>query len=381
MTILHLADLHINERRIGWGKTRLDDLINFAEKLVEYTKNKKLEYDTIFILGDIFDVDNRKASLSEIECILDFINIISSETIDTFIIRGNHDRKCDKEFDIINKLPQATCIDIDAFKYLLLHRSDSNHPFYFINYDKLLNKDYQSEITIDLEKHSSNLDGICIHGPIYNSKLVDGKLQSGIKKDILKNIFKSIDNKVKLLMGDIHLPQEIKITDNVTAYYCGSPVPIKFGEEKHKHGAYLHNMITKRSTYIDIPYERELTTIELGNSTIEEQCDVLNNIISHHNEEHIYRIIGNYDTHNPRLMDHIKNVRKKNNVSFNAKQDIIKIDPDKIIKNGNKTSHIYDIENAFKEWCKLTNQDDGTFNKLKIELDKYKAQEDILGEI
>jgi exonuclease SbcD len=259
LKVLHTSDLHIGKQLL---KLKLNDIFtNFFDFLIETIKTN--DVDLLLISGDIFD--NRTPSPTAQTLFYDFLfDVIKNTKIkDVVIISGNHDSKMivslvapllDKfnihvitspkvEDELLFLKENNKCYaQILAVPFL----SDSDLRSNFDNKDATdIENETESELTQHFAKCESLIQEKCdlslpiigmahlfTSGGSLNIDKGDGvrEIYVGKLNTLPSNVFPpSLDY---LALGHIHKPQIVNKEEKLT--YCGSPLPLGFGEREDK---------------------------------------------------------------------------------------------------------------------------------------------------
>ncbi len=206
MRSLNTADIHLtsnvaDEYRwsvFKWLATRAD-----AEKV-----------DFICINGDLTEhKDNHSGAL--LNRVVDEITALA-KVAPVHVNMGNHDY-IDPQSPFFNFLDQIKNVyfyrevsEVDMHGSLVLFLPHTRHH----------RRDWEK---VDFKKY----DLIYTHQAFTGAKLAnEAKMIDGISPDIFG------DTEATIIAGDIHVPQEIRRGENLSAiFYCGSPHPIDFGDD------------------------------------------------------------------------------------------------------------------------------------------------------
>lgn len=258
MKVLHTSDWHIG--RTLYGKHRYDEFIHFFDWLLESIVIQKI--DVLIISGDIFDTTTPGNKAQELY--YNFLFKVSSSCCRHIIITsGNHDSPSflnapseilkhlnihvvtspeninDEVITLRDSNGKAECI-VCAVPYLrdkdirLVETGESIEEKN-INLVKAIREHYKvvSEYAMSIRE---NDEPIIAMGHLFatGGKTMDGdgvrELYIGSLAHIGAEIFPSCLNYIAL--GHLHVPQKIGGFDHIR--YCGSPIPMGFGESKQE---------------------------------------------------------------------------------------------------------------------------------------------------
>lgn len=261
MKVLHTSDLHIGKQLL---KLKLNDIHkSFFDFLIETVNDNWV--DLLLISGDIFDT--RTPSTTSQTLFYDFLFqlIKTTEIKDVVIISGNHDSKMivslvaplldsfnihvvtssnvdDELLFLKDKATNKTYAQILAVPFL----SDSDLRS---NFDSNENKDIENEIEEELTQHFASCQSLIekkcdLTLPIIGMAhlFTSGGSVNMDKGDGVRDIYvgklNALPSKVfpesldYMALGHIHKPQIVNKEEKLT--YCGSPIPLGFGEREEK---------------------------------------------------------------------------------------------------------------------------------------------------
>ena len=254
-TIIHLADIHIKNKRIDEYKIVFDRLYN---KLLNYDKNKTI----ITIVGDILD---EKIIIGEGIFLLGyFLNKLDDLNIPIFLIYGNHDmyqqntskhcilKSVLEGFGRYKNIYHFTKMGTYEYNNIMFAVSSVFQENYIINHNSIPLTD---KTTVYL-----------FHGTIGGSVLFNN---NKMKSTISLKDFEGYDY---VLLGDIHKHQYFD--EEKTRAYCGSLIQQTFGESNDYHGFMEYDIINKTSKYIEISNDYGFVTLYMKDN----QLELINNI-------------------------------------------------------------------------------------------------------
>lgn len=309
MKVLHTSDLHIGKQLL---KLRLNDIHkSFFDFLI--TTIYENDVDLLLISGDIFD--NRTPSPTAQTLFYDFlVDLIKKTKIkDVVIISGNHDSKMIVSLvaPLLNKFNIHVVTSAKVEDELLILK-DNNKCYAQVlavpylndsdlrsNFENKNAKDLENEIEQELTQHFAKCEtqinnkfdlSIPIIGMAH--LFTSGGSVNIDKGDGVREIYvgklNTLPSKVfppsldYLALGHIHKPQIVNKEEKLT--YCGSPIPLGFGEREDK-GVILLDFTNKhfKKQFIKTPpfislfqakgesFEEIIKKIELFESTLTDE--------------------------------------------------------------------------------------------------------------
>ncbi len=259
LKVLHTSDLHIGKQLL---KLKLNDIHkSFFDFLIDTIKKNNV--DLLLISGDIFD--NRTPSPTAQTLFYDFlVDLIKKTKIkDVVIISGNHDSKMIVSLvaPLLNKFNIHVVTSAKVEEELLIltlndkcyaqvlavpYLNDSDLRSNFENKDA---NDLENEIEDELTQHFAKCEALIKEKcdpslPIIGMAhlFTSGGSVNIDKGDGVRDIYvgklNTLPSKVfppsldYLALGHIHKPQIINKEEKLT--YCGSPIPLGFGERDDK---------------------------------------------------------------------------------------------------------------------------------------------------
>lgn len=259
MKVLHTSDLHIGKQLL---KLKLNEIHkSFFSFLINTIEENQV--DLLLISGDIFD--NRAPSPTAQTLFYDFLmDLIRITKIkDVVIISGNHDSKMVVSLvaPLLNRLNihVITSAKVEDELLILKHNDKCyaqvlavpflNNSDLRSNFDNKDSKDLENEIEDELTQHFAKCE-ILINEkcdltlPIIGMAhlFTSGGSVNIDKGDGVREIYvgklNTLPSKVfppsldYLALGHIHKPQIVDKDERLT--YCGSPIPLGFGEREAK---------------------------------------------------------------------------------------------------------------------------------------------------
>ena len=306
MRILHTSDWHLG-RTLYSKKDRQEEHTAFLDWLLKTIQEKKI--DLLIIAGDIFDTAS--PSITSQKIYYDFlIKVRTMGCENVVVVGGNHDspsflnapkeilaainvsvignalENIEDEIVIVNDKKGQPAVIVCGVPFL--RERDISHFAEGENYtdrSKRINegiKKHYEEIGMQAEKKRKEI-GIEI--PIVATghlTVVGGKRNEddGVRETYIGNIeavgsdiFPEIFDYVAL--GHIHIPSSIK--DHIR--YCGSPIPMGFGEAGQTKCIYIVDLYRERNIEtINIPVFQKLENIVGDKIVIETRLQELNKL-------------------------------------------------------------------------------------------------------
>ena len=308
MKILHTSDWHLG--RSLYGRKRYDEFSAFLDWLAQTIEDKKV--DALLVAGDVFDTSTPSNRAQELY--YRFLSRVSTSCCrHVVVIAGNHDSP-----SFLNA-PKELLRALNVYVVGSMTDSLDDEVFVLGTDDKpeaivcavpyLRDKDIRSVApgeTIDdknaklvegLKSHYAGVCGIaeqqrdefkstgheCIPiiamGHLFTSggKIVDGdgvrELYVGSLAHIGKEVFpSSIDY---LALGHLHVPQTVGGTEHIR--YCGSPIPMGYGEATQEKKVVLveFNSTTPDIQELPVPCFQQLVRIVGSLGTIHAKLEEL----------------------------------------------------------------------------------------------------------
>ena len=277
MRILHTSDWHLGKRLFKLDRSV--EHARFLEWLIHTLIEKQI--DILLIAGDIFDTPTPPHQ--SLEMFYEFLHRVSTETkTQTLIIAGNHDS------GLLLEAPAKILAPHRVKVWGKLSQNPEDHwirmeikgesldicalPF-FRSYELLPNGegDALSVLKTYLTKTKSVPQLLMLHhlAGIFEAAGSEQVITLSGVDSIPTELLEQFDY---VALGHIHKPQ--KIAKN--AYYCGSPIAMRFNETMAKSVLYLE--LEKQEfkiTKIDIPLARALHIIKADESNWREKVSKL----------------------------------------------------------------------------------------------------------
>ncbi|MCF8054744.1 MAG: exonuclease SbcCD subunit D C-terminal domain-containing protein [Deltaproteobacteria bacterium] len=294
MKILHTSDWHIG--RTLYGRKRYEEFEAFLTWLAETVQQN--EIDTLLVAGDVFDSSAPSNRAQELYYRF-LCRIAASCCRHVVVIAGNHDSpsflNAPKELlRVLNVYVVGSMSDILEDEVFVLHKDDKPEAI-VCAVPYLRDKDIRTvepgetiddkyaKLALGLKNHyadvcaiaeqqqaefkSAGHDGIPIiaMGHLFTAggKTVDGDgvrvLYVGSLAHVGEDFFPpSIDY---LALGHLHVPQAVGNADHIR--YCGSPLPMGYGEATQEKKVVLaeFNSTTPNIQEIPVPCFQELVRI------------------------------------------------------------------------------------------------------------------------
>ena len=277
MKIIHLSDLHIGKRVNEFSM--MEDQKHIFNQIYEIIEDEKP--DAVVISGDIYD---RSVPSEEAVGLCDeFITRLSTIDTKTCIISGNHDSAERLAFgarllkksqiniaSVFNGNVETVVIPDEEKKrdmviYMVPFIKPQTVRRFFegeeiVTYDDAI-KAVISTISLDRDK----INVLMLHQFITGFKACESEeLSVGTLDQVNAEHFKDFDY---VALGHIHGPQNIKTSEENSAYvrYCGTPLKYSFSEINHKKAVTVVEFNTcahgsKENTEVSVR-ERELTPL------------------------------------------------------------------------------------------------------------------------
>ena len=294
MKILHTADWHLG--RTLYGRKRYEEFSAFLDWLAQTIEDKKI--DTLLVAGDVFDTSTPSNRSQELYYRF-LCRVAASCCRHVVVIGGNHDSptflNAPKELlRALNVYVIGSMTEALDDEVLVLH-TDGNPEAIVCAVPYLRDKDIRTVEpgeTID-DKNAKLLQGLKNHyadvcsiaeqkqaefknagynsipiiamGHLFTagSKTVDGdgvrELYVGSLAHVTAEIFPSIID--YLALGHLHVPQVVGCAEHIR--YCGSPIPMGYGEATHEKKVVLieFNSNTPNIQELCVPCFQELVRV------------------------------------------------------------------------------------------------------------------------
>jgi len=294
MKILHTSDWHLG--RSLYGRKRYEEFSAFLDWLAQTIENEKV--DALLVAGDVFDTSTPSNRAQELYYLF-LCRVAASCCHHVVVIAGNHDSpsflNAPKELlRALNVYVVGSMTDALDDEVLVLHTDDKPEAIVCaVPYlrDKDIRTvepgetidDKNAKLVEGLKNHyadvcgiaeqkrtefkSAGHDGIPIvaMGHLFTAggKTVDGdgvrELYVGSLAHVGEEVFpSSIDY---LALGHLHVPQAVGSTEYIR--YCGSPIPMGYGEAIQEKKVVLidFNSTTPNIQELPVPCFQELVRI------------------------------------------------------------------------------------------------------------------------
>ncbi len=308
MKILHTSDWHLG-RTLYSKKERQEEHAAFLEWLLSTIKNNSI--DLLLIAGDIFDTASPSSTAQKMY--YDFlIKVKTAGCENVIIIGGNHDSpsflnapkdilaalnivvfgnvndKIEDEIIVVNDKQGNPTGIVCAVPFL--RERDISRFAEGENYS-----DRSKRINENIKKHYQEIAKLAVNKRKELGKeipiIATGHLSvaggqrnedDGVRETYIGNI-EAVGNDIfpdtfeYVALGHYHIPSKIK--EHIR--YCGSPIPMGFGEAKQKKSVYVIDF-TKDKTIetIDIPIFQQLESIVGDKTFIEKRLTELKKELS-----------------------------------------------------------------------------------------------------
>lgn len=264
MRILHTSDWHLGKKLFKLDRST--EHAAFLDWLIETLKNK--EIDLLLIAGDIFDTPTPPHQA--LEMFYQFLHRVASETkTETFIIAGNHDSglllEAPKELLALHRVKVWGKLSQNPRDHWIRFSKGKEEidvcaiPF-FRSYELL--PQGEGDALEALKKYITKSKEVpqllMLHhlAGIYEAAGSEQVISLSGVDSIPKEVLSYFDY---VALGHIHKPQ--RISDNI--FYSGSPLPLRFSEDKKKSVILLEFKNQKlKLEHLPIPLSRQLIVIK-----------------------------------------------------------------------------------------------------------------------
>lgn len=301
--ILHTSDWHLGRQL--YGRRRTDEFEAFLSWLSRTIDQERIQ--VLLVSGDIFDTTTPGSTAQR--CYYDFLGKLAHSSCEhVVIISGNHDSPSllGASASLLSSFNIHVVTDAIAEKEAVLLDDDEGRPFLgviaipflhdrdiriSVDGESLEDKEqaYQTAIArhfAEAQTYMQSLRGkgtfpvICMaHLFTTGATTVEGDgvrdLAVGSLSHVPSSIFPSIADYTAL--GHLHVPQ--KVAGNETIRYCGSPIPMGFGEaNQHKQVCVIEVSPDQKPFIrtIEIPSFRKLVQIQGTLPQIKKRLQELN---------------------------------------------------------------------------------------------------------
>lgn len=267
MKILQIGDLHLGKTVNGFSM--IEDQKYILKQVISVVKKEQI--NALIICGDIYD-----RALAPVEAVMlwsDFLEQLTKQEVEVFIINGNHDSL--NRLNFASNIFEQSNIHIVSDSILYKKYTIDNIDIYLLPYLSLEQASVilETKITdfnllkstiiekIELDKSKKNI--IVDHSYIITGEH-DIEQDSTIRPLSLGGseftdgqLYQDFD---LVLAGHIHRHSHIR--PNI--YYSGSILPYSIGERNNKHGYYIHQLDTNiHSEYHYFELLHEMREVEL----------------------------------------------------------------------------------------------------------------------
>lgn len=368
LKILHTSDLHLGKKL--FKVDRLAEQKAYLNWLVEICIIERI--DILIIAGDIFDTPSPPHEA--VSAYFDFLNKISEvANTQTMIIAGNHDSRA--FIQAPNELLKKNNIfvwgeldeDPNNHRHEIIKGNQKYHFYalpYFRSYDFLkwhkayfnelipTDDDNKEDAFINVLKQFLKLDlgakNIFIGHHLFGPYSLAGSEQaislSGLDS-IPISLFQDFDY---MALGHIHKYQ--KVSNSISAYYSGSPYPLRFSEKQLKQVNIVS--LDQNQTSIKalaIPQSRKLYDL---NTTTQSLVKDIKNILkeeSHGDFKNLMAITVAIDEPTSGLSDLARSVLKDSNTELIYLKNVLANEKEHFVPSNNNE---LTIEELFIEYYK-----------------------------
>ncbi len=304
MKILHTSDWHLG--RSLYGRKRYEEFSKFLDWLYETIVSESV--DALLIAGDVFDTCTPSNRAQELY--YGFLCKVAASTCrNIIIIAGNHDSptflNAPKEvLRTLNVYVVGAKTDNPKDEVIALHDAQQNLQALVCAVPYLRDKDIRTvepgesfsdknkKLEDGLKKHYAEVVAIAEQsraernqetrvpiiamGHLFTAggKTLDGdgvrELYVGSLAQVKASLFPpSIDY---FALGHLHVPQSVDSSEHIR--YCGSPIPMGFGEAKQQKTVVIVEFNPQKITPVPVPcfqkLERILGSLDVIHSRIEQ---------------------------------------------------------------------------------------------------------------
>lgn len=221
MRFLYTADWHLSRKhKYSVNNSRLKQIVSNMRRILDYAIKNKI--DSVFVLGDVFDVWNPDNVLLSIltswlrQCAMNMINV--------YVLVGNHDTNFEQtSLDAI-----ASVLDVSTTKYIHVIKEPFANTFHRYS---ICAVPYSKDMRETVKEYSELGRNVYLftHAAIEGATLSNGVVLPD-KFDLSVADIKAFE---KVFAGDYHKRQEKK-----NYVYSGSIIKTNFGERRDKKGFY-----------------------------------------------------------------------------------------------------------------------------------------------
>ena len=236
MKIIHLSDLHIGKRVLGYSM--LENQKYILDRIVEIIEDEKP--DVVAIAGDVYDKTN--PSEEAVNLLDDFLVRLSKLDAEVFVLSGNHDSP--EKIAFASRLRDASGIHMSPVYNGMLSSYKLTDEYGDVNiymlpfikplhvrryYPEAIISNYTDAVKVALDKmniDSSKRNILIAHQFVTGSKTCDSEISVGGIEKVDADCFLPFDY---VALGHIHTPQDV-VKNKIR--YCGTPLKYSFSEEK-----------------------------------------------------------------------------------------------------------------------------------------------------
>ena len=241
--LLHTADIHAN-------KTRAQDVCKYIVFLISTVDTQKI--DAILITGDFWDcaIVNNSAFAAIIAKMTLLIN-----KVPVYMIYGTPHHEIHKSLEIFSQLgakvadsPTLWTFEKDGEKIDLFGVPEPRRSDFVGESAKDTSEKISNYLKESFNRTTENPCIVMFHGEVSGAVFQNG--QTAASDTQLRSSYLNTLNPLYVACGHIHLPQDIGIF-----HYCGSPIPVNYGE-LHKPRCTILSIENGRysSQDIDLPF-------------------------------------------------------------------------------------------------------------------------------
>lgn len=226
MKLLHISDLHIGKRLYGYDLE--DDQRYILQEIIDIINDEKP--DAVLIAGDIYD--RADPSATAVRIFDDFLSMLASTGVESFVIYGNHDSG--QRIAYGSRIFDKTGIHFSPVfggepSYIALEDEYGPLNIYMLPY--LRSVDAEDALKA-IEVNDSERNVIVSHQFVTSAVLGDSEeMNIGTLDNISASCYDAFDYAA---LGHIHMPQDISGTSCVIRY-SGSPLAYSFSESDRIH--------------------------------------------------------------------------------------------------------------------------------------------------
>lgn len=266
MKFLHLSDLHLGKRLLGFPM--VEEQAYILKKIIDIAKEQQPQ--AVVIAGDVFD--KGIPSIEAIDLFDEFMVELSKLNLEVFVISGNHDQAERLSFGSRLMIPnihiaQAYNGEIvpitltDEFGEVNVYSLPFVKPSIVRQFADEEVSSYQRAVEIAIEKMNADASArnlLIAHQFVTNGgnepeKCESEEINVGGIENVDATTFSAFDY---VALGHIHRGQQVS---RPSIRYCGSPLKYSFSEINHKKSVTVVELKNKGNV--------EISTIELTPKT------------------------------------------------------------------------------------------------------------------